>query len=123
MRMALAAGLLVWSLNASAQQPGTFDWGAIIGPEVEGPLIGYYTGEKLYRRGRDAVTVGYVVGVHDATWATKQLTPFCVPDGVLSGQLTDVAWKFLEQNPELRHHSASYLVRRAFAKAWPCPPK
>jgi hypothetical protein len=83
---------------------------------------GYMTGQDLYASGNRAFFKGYVLGVYDADrGAAPRSRSYCVPDSVKSGQLTDVAFKYFEQHPEIRHESAAYVVRRAFLAVWSCP--
>lgn len=83
---------------------------------------GYYTGEELYRRGKDSFAVAYITAVYDSDITAKlEGASYCVPSGVKNGQLLDVAWKYLEEQPAKRHLSAAYLARLSFRAAWPCP--
>ena len=44
----------------------------------------------------------------------------CLPDRVQIGQLLRVVKKFLQDNPNTLHFSASSLVKRAVADVFPC---
>lgn len=85
----------------------------------------FWTGEEIYRRGTgSALLMSYVAGIHDANliyWTSTD--NFCVPAGATTGQLADVAFKYLQENPQDRHRNAAFLVRESFRRAWPCPSK
>jgi hypothetical protein len=83
---------------------------------------GYMTGQDIYALGNRAFFQAYVLGVYDADrGAAPRTKSYCVPDSVKSGQLTDVAFKYFQQHPEIRHESAAYVVRRALVSVWSCP--
>ena len=70
----------------------------------------------------------YVEGVADAFQSTtfsalrmQQNALFCLPQGVTSRQLIDIAINYLRDHPEQRHDVASANVALAFANAFPCP--
>jgi hypothetical protein len=82
----------------------------------------FLTGNKLYTQltgdaTDQAIALGYVLGVSDAT----QNTWHCAPSGVSARQVRDVVQTTLEKLPQLRHHSASELVAVTLGGAWPCP--
>lgn len=115
MKKLLAALLAIGAVNANA-----FFFEAILAEAGSG----YYSGEEMYRRGKDAFSIGYVTAVHDADLTSNPLDGmYCVPAGAKNGQLVDVAWLYLEQNPAKRHLHAAHLVRQSWRAAWPCPPK
>jgi len=70
---------------------------------------------------------GYVEGVADALQSTfsalhmQQHALFCLPQGVTSRQLVDIATNYLRDHPEQRHTVASANVALALANAFPCP--
>ena len=69
----------------------------------------------------------YVEGVVDALQSTfgalriQQHALFCLPQGVTSRQLVDIATNYLSDHPERRHYVASAQVGLALANAFPCP--
>ena len=69
----------------------------------------------------------YVEGAIDAFQSTFSALPmqqhalFCLPQGVTSRQLVDIATNYLRDHPEQRHTVASANVALAFANAFPCP--
>ena len=67
-------------------------------------------------------SVWYVMGVFDAyeTIPFAQDARICPPPGVKSGQVSDVACKFIRDNPAIRHTPGAALVGSALRKAWPC---
>ena len=66
----------------------------------------------------------YVEGVADdaqATFSALHVKLFCLPQGVTSRQLVDIATNYLRDHPEQRHTVASANVVLALANAFPCP--
>jgi hypothetical protein len=69
----------------------------------------------------------YVEGVVDALQSTfsalrmQQHALFCLPQGVISRQLVDIAINYLRDHPEQRHNVASANVALALANGFPCP--
>ncbi len=63
------------------------------------------------------VGMGYVQGVMDAH--TRAL--YCPPNGITAGQVTDMAKKYLEENPSIRHTAADGILAQLFKPIWPCP--
>jgi hypothetical protein len=119
MRSLILAALLL-PISAHAQKP--FSWAELIGDvaDAHAKKAAIYTAEELYRLGKGGGTIGYVVGVVDADYASSTPWHYCIPSGVTVGQIADVAWRHLEQNPQDRHFGAAYMVRRGLASAWPC---
>lgn len=85
----------------------------------------FWTGNKLYERlSSTEVTdrimgMGYVMGVYDV--AVHAL--FCPPGSetsITAGQVRDMAFNWLGNNPHRRNESAEKLVTEAFRQAWPC---
>jgi hypothetical protein len=68
--------------------------------------------------------LGYVVGITDGSNGfIDKVNPamsFCVPKSVSKGQLASIAYKFLDDYPSLRHYPASFSVKLALAKSFPC---
>ena len=62
---------------------------------------------------------GFVAGAGQALqWGASDI---CLPAGVTLGQMSDVAVRYLQAHPEIRHHPAVALVRAALFEAFPCP--
>jgi hypothetical protein len=110
----------------------------------------FYTGNQVHDLCRQGVAWGYVAGLHDAhvlaanalqhiqrtTDALKDQVPsilgtavdfqvkwvgrYCAPHGATVEQMTDVFCKFLRDNPQERHLSATALFPAAMM-VWPCP--
>ena len=93
----------------------------------------FYTGNDLYSKLQDwkssspsnAITAGagagYVVGIADAVnGKTAAGGKFCLPQNVNVQQLIDVAYNYLNANPQERHLTASSIVVYAFSQAFPC---
>ncbi len=70
----------------------------------------------------DAIGCGYAMGYIAGTIisAQRNLISMCVPNGVPVSQLLDIVQKYLNENPGMRHNSASDLVVVAVVKAFPC---
>jgi hypothetical protein len=67
--------------------------------------------------GADQICLGYIQGIVDAE---TDMARTCLPGSVTPGQARDIAIKLLDDHPELRHYTASSLVTRALAEAFPC---
>lgn len=121
MRVPVFVVAMTIACAASAQQ---FSWGNLLEANAAEAGGQFYTGEELYRRGSDAFVIGYVAAVHDSDLTAKPIGErYCVPRGATTGQMADVARKFLEANPAVRHQHAAHLLRQAWRAAWPCPPQ
>lgn len=90
----------------------------------------YIDGNRLYEMcaGQpDPACTLYIVGAVDAFGTVSEILGggrlFCVPPGVVSGQLADVLRRHMRENPETRHHAASVLVIRSLREAFPCAPR
>lgn len=69
--------------------------------------------------------IGYVLGVVDSLDSVKNpLTGLCfaIPEGVSVEQLTEIAMKYVMNNPQIRHLPANALVAIALSKNFPCKP-
>jgi len=65
--------------------------------------------------------MGFTTGVADAmAWNELNGSTACLPLEATSVQVRDIAVQFLVKHPELRHHTACYLVTQALSKAFPC---
>ena len=71
--------------------------------------------------GYASACAAYVSGIADVMeYAPVQEFKAWFSGEILRGQLTDVVKRWLEQHPELRHHSAVKLVPIALSEAFPC---
>jgi hypothetical protein len=83
------------------------------------------TGNGLFEAMHDGepghlYALGYAVGVMDALASSAGGKQTCYPEDATSRQILDAAKKFLQEHPELRHHTAASLLQVAFTKAFPC---
>ena len=66
----------------------------------------------------------YIVGVTEGVIVRESIrgtaATLCVPDGVLRGQVIDVAKNYLRDHPENRQRSANDLVYLSLRQAFPC---
>ena len=60
--------------------------------------------------------LGYVMGVADAL----QGAVICMPPSVLSGQVRDMVFNYLEANPAIRHFSGDMIVSDVLKRSFPC---
>lgn len=63
-----------------------------------------------------AIAFGYVVGVSDAL----DQVVFCLPSSVTAGQITDIVYAYMRDNPQIRQKDASYLVAAALKPYFQC---
>lgn len=80
-------------------------------------LMEYCTG--LEKNSAYGICLGYVSAISDVG-QSKIKKDFCVPQNVIRGQLTKVAVKWLEENPDKLHFSANSLVSAGLANAFKC---
>ena len=104
-------------------------------------LAQYESGNSLYEECKSeagdfksGLCLGYITAVADAHIETvfsvavanierkdvQLRTSFCLRDGVNIGQLRDVVFQYLAQNPSERDKPAALLVITALAQAFPC---
>ena len=88
----------------------------------------FYSGNEIYARlsewksesssnvVQQSVGAGYVIGVYDALDGLS----FCSPGGVNQGQIRDIVFNYLRDNPQIRQKDAYILVAQALNKAFPC---
>ena len=81
-----------------------------------GICFGYVNGS----RGAYGISVGALkyAGTYDNE-VTKILLP-CIPEQVQVIQLARILVKYLESHPEELHEDQSFLISKAFLKAFPC---
>lgn len=106
----LAAALALAAGPALAAQPGDY----------------FYDGNKLHEACQidHGFCVGYVAGIVDsygyiASYSSGPLQ-FCLPHNATAQQVSDVAVKYLDDNPAQRHMTAALLVLAAVKQAFPC---
>lgn len=70
-----------------------------------------------------ALCDGYIVGISDALSGGSDIHGIkaCGPDGITTGQVTEIVIEWLRGHPELLHYAAPGLVAEALSKAYPCP--
>jgi hypothetical protein len=115
MRAVLVALLLLCAARIQAEEVNSFETGNALYEEMSssnpsGP-------ERVY-------AMGYVAGIMDflssnAMRDTSMRT--CLTTGLTVGQVFEVTKRYLEDNPEKRHHNAAGLVTIALLRAFPCP--
>jgi hypothetical protein len=97
---------------------------------AQGLFLGFVTGNRLLEicsPVQQPTCYAYVEGVTDDAQSTfsalhmQQHALFCLPQGVTSRQLVDIATNYLRDHPEQRHTVASANVVLALANAFPCP--
>ncbi|HBV5676308.1 Rap1a/Tai family immunity protein [Klebsiella aerogenes] len=91
--------------------------------------VSAYNGNDLYRWGKDyqepsgtfssGMYSGYITGISDAFIGTA----FCAPDGTTNGQLYDIVFNYLKENPARRTDDAGVIVLRSLSDAYPCKGK
>jgi hypothetical protein len=67
-----------------------------------------------------AYCAGFVRGLLSVGQLLQGKLQFCVPKGVTVGQATKIVLKFLAENPEQTHQSATALTIIAFSNQWAC---
>ena len=82
--------------------------------ETGNTLMAKMTGESPQRM----FALGYVAGVFDA----NQRVTHCAPDGpgITNGQINDIVFSYLSNNPSIRHRTADVLIQDALKQIWPC---
>lgn len=83
----------------------------------------FLTGNDLHQKCLDRSAQLYVLGVFDALSIAEggiSNVVLCVPTSVVSTQISDIACKFISENPASRHLNASALVARSIHLAYPC---
>lgn len=92
---------------------------------ADGPL----SGNGLYDQctgssSQQLLCSAYIVGVAEGVIVRENVgsttATLCIPEGVLRGQVIDVAKNYLRDHPETRQRSANALVYLALRQAFPC---
>jgi len=82
----------------------------------------FFTGNTLFRicsSGEFADIMdclGYTTGASDAA----QWRHFCPSEGITRGQIRDIVFAYLRDNPEVRNQTADLIVAAALKRVWPC---
>ena len=84
----------------------------------------FWTGNDLHNRlsSSDSMerihALGYIMGVYDA--GVNAI--FCPPNqsGISAGQIRDMTFAYLSQNPSVRHRTADAIIFEMFKQVWPC---
>jgi len=82
----------------------------------------FFTGNTLFRicssseYGDIFDCLGYTTGASDAA----QWRHFCPSEGITRGQIRDIVFAYLRDNPEVRNQTADLLVAAALRRVWPC---
>jgi hypothetical protein len=85
----------------------------------------FWSGNDLHNRlsSSDSVerihAMGYIMGVYDA--GVNAI--FCPPNqaGISAGQIRDMTFAYLSQNPAIRQRTADTIIFDMFRQVWPCP--
>jgi hypothetical protein len=73
-------------------------------------------------RFKEQKCLGIILGLVDAA-DLQQPSPFCVPDGVTSGQMVRVVVSYIDRHPETMPRRFSRLASHALVESWPCKPE
>jgi hypothetical protein len=84
----------------------------------------FWSGNDLHNRlsssdsGDRIHAMGYIMGVFDAGVNAV----FCPPNqtGITAGQIRDMTFAYLSQNPSIRHRTADVIIFDMFKQVWPC---
>ena len=72
----------------------------------------------------EELCVSYIKGTWDMMDLLQRSRPpqtfVCVPNEVTASQMKEVVMKWVNSRPDLRHHSASSLVRNSLVDVWKC---
>ena len=84
----------------------------------------FFSGEALFEKCdlSEEYCIGYVTAIADVMEKVKPLygETACFPEGTTPGAQTDTIKAWLAENPKLRYLSATSLIAKALAKAFPC---
>lgn len=106
-----ASGLMLGTVPSAARQTGAFMTGNTLLSHCDEPdAIG------------TTYCVAYVVGIADMMNDGISIggRRACLPGGVTSFQVRDIAVAYLRRNPQSRHYIAASIVAVALADAFPC---
>lgn len=107
MRMWLLAVAIFGAAPASAQQSE--------GPFLRGNWFVRNCGSSTWK----LACGGYVLGYFHGSRTRKETV--CLPDGVDTGQLYEVAITYMRSHPEKGHLIGMILMDEAWEAAFPCP--
>ena len=105
------AGALFAACAGSARAEGEF----LTGKDLKVGLEGWVseTSEEIVR---DAVSFGYVIGVHDALSGAL----VCSGEDVTKGMVVQAVLKYMRANPSTLDKSGDTVVVEALKRVWPC---
>ena len=88
------------------------------------PAVSYSGSEWLLKYNSDAIYEKIIAweflhGMY-AAYANVPILKYCfnTPQGVTNVQLSDIVAKYLNENPEIRHHSMAVITPAVFRKAF-----
>lgn len=91
----------------------------------------FFDGNELYRQCRDtngigiSICSGYVLGIYDAIDGAQNIENgrkvICAGTNVSGLQVRDVVFKYLVENPSIRHYAAYVLTKIAIIQSFHCP--
>lgn len=64
--------------------------------------------------------VTYVLGLFHGSQSQRMPDAVCLPTGVDTGQLYEVAVKYIKSNPAIAHRAAFDLILESWEQAFPC---
>lgn len=102
---------LATTLAAPAFADGEYKIGATIRDGLEG-WFGTDTASVI----EDSISVGYVIGIHDALSGTD----VCTPSDLQQGELLEVVLSFMNEHRDRLGESADSLVIEALTTRWGC---
>lgn len=106
--------LLFYVQNIYAKSTFTFiDGNKLYADMLEDEKIEHGFEGSLYKSGE---YTGYIIGVADSTIGVD----WCAPENIKVNQIRKVVAKFLEDNPDKHHFTASSLVIGALHESFPC---
>lgn len=82
----------------------------------------FFDGNRIYdacSEPDDLMCIAYVIGLKDGVEAVDGGKVFCIPR-ISGGQVRDIFFNYLRDNPSIRHHPASVLFLMAMAKHYKC---
>jgi hypothetical protein len=140
-------GFLLLAVSAAAQRDQTTNPGTIVNGMITGNKLFDYCKESRHvedlpppppqmiiggapplpkeiitNTPPSGICFGYLDGIADAMANGDSVWGYrvCVPAGVTTAQLRDVAVQFLQSHPATRHVLAGQLMAMAFSEAFPC---
>lgn len=88
---------------------------------TEGNALGYLQGFIQAQKEWLIVDIAYLMleakSNPKALFRTKH---YCVPQNVSTGQIVEIAKKYMHNHPERLHEEAGYVMFSALLEVWPC---